>query len=250
MNSRGSFLAAIPPVTKHLIIINCLMWLATIVLQRTGIDLFDYLGLHFWQASKFNPVQLFTYMFMHDNAGITHLFFNMFSLWMFGVTLERVLGAKRYLFYYVTCGLGAALIQELTWQLTWHDTLVTALAASNNLTPDQVIAALNAGQVAPGLTDSFLNSMVTVGASGAVFGILLAFGMLFPNMPMYIIPFPFPIKAKWMVIGYGAVELFFGLHGVMSGVAHFAHLGGMIAGIIVILYWKHTGAIGKGNGFY
>lgn len=249
MNRRGSFFSSIPPVTLHLLIINCLMWFATIVLDRIGIDLFKFLGLHFWQASDFNPAQLFTYMFMHDNAGITHLFFNMFSLWMFGVTLERVLGAKRYLFYYVTCGIGAAFVQEITWQLTWHSTLVQALAAGNNLTVDQVLAAMKAGQVAPELVDSFKNSMVTVGASGAVFGILLAFGMLFPNMSMYIIPFPFPIKAKWMVIGYGAIELFFGIHHVMNGVAHFAHLGGMIAGFFVILYWKYKGTVG-GNGYY
>ncbi|MBO7609949.1 MAG: rhomboid family intramembrane serine protease [Muribaculaceae bacterium] len=250
MNNRGSFLSSIPPVTLNLLIINFIMWLATIALDKMGVDLFKYLGLHFWQASDFNPAQLFTYMFLHDASSITHLFFNMFSLWMFGVTLERVLGAKRYLFYYVTCGLGAALIQELTWQFTWQNTLVTALAEGNALTPDQVKAAMLNGQIPSELIDRFVNSMVTVGASGAVFGILLAFGMLFPNMQMYIIPIPVPIKAKWMVIGYGAIELFFGLHGVMSGVAHFAHLGGMIAGFFVILYWKYTGTIGKGNGFY
>ncbi len=251
MNNRGSFIDSIPPVTRHLLIINLLMWLATVVLQRTGrLDLVQYLGLHFWQAGLFNPVQVFTYMFMHDPSSFAHVFFNMFSLWMFGTTLERVLGAKRYIFYYVSCGLGAALIQEVTWQLTWHDSMVQTLAQLNQMTPAQVVEALNAGNVVPGLVEQYQNSMVTIGASGAVFGILLAFGMIFPNMKMYIIPFPFPIKAKWMVIGYGAVELFFGLHGVMSGVAHFAHLGGMIAGFFIILYWKRTGAIGGGNGYY
>jgi membrane associated rhomboid family serine protease len=98
--------------------------------------------------------------------------------------------------------------------------------------------------------DEFYNLLLTVGASGAVFGILLAFGMIFPNMPMYIIPFPFPIKAKWMVLGYGAFELVFGVTGAMDHVAHFAHLGGMIAGIIMILYWKHNGTLSRGNGFY
>lgn len=250
MNNRNSFLSSIPPVTLNLLIINLIVWLATIVLDKSmGIDLYKYLGLHFWQAADFNPAQFLTYMFMHDTSSITHLFFNMFSLWMFGVTLERVLGAKRYLFYYVTCGLGAAFIQELTWHFTWESTLVTALAQSNALTADQVKAAMQAGQVPAELVGSFMNSLVTVGASGAVFGILLAFGMLFPNMRMYIIPIPVPIKAKWMVIGYGAIELFFGLHGVMSGVAHFAHLGGMIAGFFVILYWKYKGTVG-GHGFY
>lgn len=249
MNNRGSILSSIPPVTLHLLIINFIMWLACIVLEKQGIDLFRFLGLHFWQASDFNPAQLFTYMFLHDTSSITHLFFNMFSLWMFGVTLERVLGAKRYLFYYITCGLGAALIQELTWQLTWQSTFIGAVAEGSHMTIEQVKAAMAVGQVPAELSARFMNSMITVGASGAVFGILLAFGMLFPNLPMYIIPIPVPIKAKWMVIGYGAIELFFGLHGVMSGVAHFAHLGGMVAGFFVILYWKLKGNIG-GNGYY
>ena len=128
--------------------------------------------------------------------------------------------------------------------------MVQALAAANKVTPAEVIAAINAGHVAPGLVEEFQNSMITIGASGAVFGILLAFGMIFPNLKMYIIPFPFPIKAKWMVIGYGLVELFFGLHGVMAGVAHFAHLGGMVAGFFIILYWKHSRTIGGDHGYY
>ena len=112
-----------------------------------------------------------------------------------------------------------------------------------------IINAVNAGH-ADFTMDDFYNRMVTVGASGAVFGLLLAFAMIFPNMPMYIIPFPFPIKAKWMVLGYGVLELFFGVSHTMSGVAHYAHLGGMIAGIIMILYWKHNGTLSRGNGFY
>ena len=213
-NNR-SFWSSIMPVTRHLLLINILVWLATYVFQQTGvIDLERWLGLHFWQGSHFNPVQLFTYMFMH--GGFVHLFCNMFSLWMFGSLLERVLGSKRYLFYYISCGLGAA---------------------------------INSGK-ASFTMDEFYNLLLTVGASGAVFGILLAFGMIFPNMPMYIIPFPFPIKAKWMVLGYGAFELVFGVTGAMDHVAHFAHLGGMIAGIIMILYWKHNGTLSRGNGFY
>ncbi|MBR3101299.1 MAG: rhomboid family intramembrane serine protease [Muribaculaceae bacterium] len=248
---RGNFWESIPPVTKHLLIINVLLWLGTIVLGRTpGIDLTQWLGLHYWQGSDFNPAQLITYMFMHDTSSITHLFFNMFSLWMFGVTLERVLGQKRYLFYYLACGIGAALVQELTWTLTWKNTFVPAFASMNQITPDQVTQLLNTGQLQEYI-NVFHNSLITVGASGAVFGILLAFGMIFPNMPMYIIPFPFPIKAKWMVLGYGAVELLFGVASIMSNVAHFAHLGGMIFGFFIILYWKRSGVFGgRGNGFY
>ena len=240
----------LPAGVKHLLIINVLFYLAALVFRSSlNVDLDEYLALYFIGSDMFRPWQYVTYMFMHDPSSFAHVFFNMFSLWMFGATLERVLGPKRYIFYYVSCGLGAALIQELTWQLTWHDTMVQALAAGNGITPSQVLEAINAGHIVPGLIDQFQCSMVTIGASGAVFGILLAFGMIFPNMRMYIIPFPFPIKAKWLVIGYGAVELLFGLHGVMAGVAHFAHLGGMIAGFFIILYWKRTGVIG-GHGYY
>lgn len=232
-NNR-SFWSSIMPVTKHLLIINVIVWLATIVFGRAGIiDLERYLGLHFWLGSDFNPAQLFTYMFMHDSSGFAHIFFNMFSLWMFGSLIEKVLGSKRYLFYYITCGLGAALAQELVWQLSWQD-MYNSISVQYPSFP----------------ADQFYNLLVTVGASGAVFGILLAFGMIFPNMSMYIIPFPFPIKAKWVVLGYGAVELFFGITHTMPGMAHYAHLGGMIAGIIMILYWKHNGTLTRGNGFY
>ena len=247
-NYRTSFWNSMPVVTKNLLIINVLMWFASIVLRSRGIDLTEYLGLHFWLASDFNPAQLLTYMFMHDTSGIAHLFFNMFSLFMFGVTLERVLGAKRYLFFYISCGLGAAIVQELTWQLTWQGVFVTEFANLNGLTFEKVNQMLASGELAPYL-DQFYGLFVTVGASGAVFGILLAFGMIFPNMPMYIIPIPFPIKAKYMVLGYGALELLFGISGAMSSVAHFAHLVGLLFGFIIIWYWKKNGIIRR-NGIY
>ena len=213
----NSHLTSIAPVTLHLLIINIIVWLATLVCQKTGIlDLTRLLGLFYWKSDAFSPYQFITYMFMHDTSGIGHIFFNMFSLWMFGSLVERALTSKRYLFYYISCGVGAALVQELMWHF---------------FSPNPYYS-------------------VTVGASGAVFGILLAFGMIFPNVKMYIIPFPFPIKAKWVVLGYGLIELLFGISGAMSGVAHFAHLGGMIAGIIMILYWKHSGALTRRNGFY
>jgi len=248
-SNNRSLWASIMPVTKHLLIINVLMWLATIVFQRAGIiDLERWLGLHFWKGSEFNLAQMFTYMFMHDTRSIAHIFCNMFSLWMFGSLLERVLGSKRYLIYYVVCGLGAAFVQELVWQFSWQSILANNVTGPAASSVTEIIKAINEGHAAFTM-DQFYNSLLTVGASGAVFGILLAFGMLFPNMPMYIIPIPFPIKAKWMVLGYGLFELFFGVSGTMDNVAHFAHLGGMIAGIIMILYWRHNGTISR-NGFY
>lgn len=256
-SNRGSFLSNMPPVTKNLLCINVLVWLATMLLGTGSIglgiiDIPRYLGLHFWLAPQFNPAQLVTYMFLHDSSslqgGITHLFFNMFSLWMFGTMLERVLGSKRYLFYYLSCGVGAGLVQELWWQLSWSD-MVAEILAMQGVPSSQVGGIVSAWQQS-GEISQFFNQLVTVGASGAVFGILLAFGMLFPNLPMYIIPFPFPIKAKWMVLGYGLVELAFGVTGAVAGVAHFAHLGGMLFGFIMIMVWKRKGTIGGGNGIY
>lgn len=245
--SNRSFFSAMPPVTQHLLILNVLMWLATVALQRAGhIDLNHLFGLHFWMGSQFKPWQFITYMFLHGN--LTHLFFNMFSLWMFGMLLEKVLGTKRYLIYYIVCGLGAALAQELVWQLSWQSILTSSVTGTAT-SVKEIIEAINTGH-ADFTMDQFYNSMVTIGASGAVFGILLAFGMLFPNMPLYIFFIPYPVKAKWAVWGYGVIELMFGVTGWQSGVAHFAHLGGMITGILMILYWKHNGTLSNRYGFY
>lgn len=239
-NSRPS----IPAVTKNLLIINTIMWVASLLFS-SKFDLANYLGLHYWEAEKFNAAQLFTYMFMHDTGGITHLFFNMFSLFMFGVILERVMGAKRFLLYYISCGVGAAIVQELVWTFTWQSTFVDVMAQLNSVSASDIEAAMGP-LLARGDVDAFQNMLCTVGASGAVFGILLAFGMLFPNQPMYLMFIPIPIKAKWMVIGYGAIELFFGISHTMQGVAHYAHLGGMLFGFIIIMYWKKKGMFNGG----
>ena len=249
---RNNFLDSIPPVTRHLIITNVVVWLISCFLLYTqNFDLDRYLGLHYFGASDFNPAQLITYMFMHDNHGIAHIFFNMFSLYMFGRLLEQVLGGKRFLFFYISTGIGAALIQEGVIALTWMQELAHAL----NVPYDQAMAFLNdPASVGASisqrdmLVNQFLNQMVTVGASGAVFGILIAFAMVFPNLPLYLFFIPVPIKAKYMVIGYGLLELVFGVSGTMAGVAHFAHLGGMLFGFLIIWYWKKKGVIG--GGFY
>lgn len=232
---------ATPPVTKNLIIINFIVWLFTQVCgQKLNLNLTQFAALHYFSASDFNPAQIITYMFMHD--GFTHILFNMFTLFMFGITLERVLGSGKFLFYYISCGIGAALTQEFVWALTWHDTFTKILANLNHTDFATMSAIIDQAQ-AMGQDLPFLNSMLTVGASGAIFGILLAFGMIFPDMPLYIMFIPIPIKAKWMVIGYGVIELFIGLTQPGSTIAHFAHLGGMIFGFLIILYWKHKGAI-------
>lgn len=232
---RGNIFTDLPLITKNLLIINGLCWLASIVLGRMGIDLVRYLGLHYVLADNFNAAQLVTYMFMHDTSSISHLFFNMFSLFMFGRTLEMVWGPKRFLTYYITTGIGAAIIQQLAWSFEYREILFGAYTSINTGVHIFTVA-------------EFMNHLVTVGASGAVFGILLAFGMLFPNAELYMMFIPIPIKAKYFVVFYGIVELFMGVRSAAGdNVAHFAHLGGMLFGLILILYWRK---IDRQNGRY
>ena len=214
-----------PPVVKNLIILNALFFLAEMVLPAGAGDwMIRHLGLFYWGSGNFQPLQLVTHMFMH--ASLTHLFFNMFALWMFGRTLEYELGSKRFLLYYMVTGVGAGLLQL---GVTWIE--VSSLA-------DGVAS----GTVSPYVLQSRIHA-VTIGASGAVFGVLLAFGMMHPNsMIMLLIP-PIPIKAKYFVIGYGLLELYLGMSGSQSGVAHFAHVGGMLWGWLLLRFWKKTGKI-------
>lgn len=245
----GSFFSVIPPVTKNLIIINFIIWLAMMLFPgKIGDIVMHYCGLHYFEASDFNLAQVFTYMFVHSTDGIAHLFFNMFTLFMFGITLERVLGGKRYLFFYLSCGIGAAIVQEIVWYFCWESIFIKPIANLNGISlldaKEAIRQAVNMGHDLP-----FLNSLVTVGASGAIYGVLLAFGMIFPNRPLYLMFVPVPIKAKWMVIGYGLIELALGLASARDGVAHFAHLGGMIFGFLILWYWKRNGTINR-NGYY
>ena len=213
----------IPTMTKNLLIVNILAFVATWVLEQRGIELTSLLGLHFFLASDFHIYQFITYMFLH--GGLTHIFFNMFALWMFGAVIERVWGPKKFLFYYISCGIGAGIAQELVQYATY---MYDGLAAYQYV---------NAGGVQMTI-DSYINLWTTIGASGAVYAILLAFGMIFPNERLFIIPVPFPIKAKWLVVGYIAIELFSAMSGPGDGVAHMAHLGGMLFGFLLIRYWQ------------
>jgi membrane associated rhomboid family serine protease len=258
----------LPPVVKNLLIINGLFFLATVSLNSAyGIEVDNMLGLHYFQSELFSPYQFVTYMFVHAN--FSHVLFNMFALWMFGYLLENVWGSKRFLTYYMITGIGAALVQTF---VTWLDISAIQAAAqsyASNPTLDSFIAFVKHNYPrhyeAEGTVRNFISEwslsknspgyvsqsmeyvsqlmklqmdVPTVGASGAVYGILLAFGMMFPNMLVYVY-FLFPIKAKWIVIGYGAIELFSGISNNPSdNVAHFAHLGGMIFGFFLILYYR------------
>lgn len=239
MNQTSSgFINSIPPVTKNLIIINLLIWVASLVLPRVGIDLVQLLGLHFPGAKDFRLYQIITYMFMHDTHSFGHVFFNMFAVYMFGRVLENVWGAKRYIIFYLVTGIGAGLVQELVWFYSLHDVVFSA--------QDMI----NVNGVRLMEKSEFLNLFITIGASGAVFGILLAFGMLFPNVPLYIMFIPVPVKAKYFVVGYGLIELFMGVANFGGdSVAHFAHLGGMLFGYFLIRYWKKKD-VKNGRYFY
>jgi len=239
-NFRPSF-NAVPPVVKNLIIINVLMLLATTVLEMRGIDLTNILGLHYIQSPEFKPYQLVTHLFMH--GGFMHLAFNMFALWMFGRVLESVWGPKRFFIYYFVTGLGAAALHTFVNFIEFQH-------LAGQMQPETVQMVMNQGTEIFNLGKNFsdpdagkLNLMLnipTVGASGAVFGILLGFGMLFPNTELMLLFPPIPIKAKYFVAGYGAIELFMGITGTGANIAHFAHLGGMLFGFIMIKYWNRN----------
>ena len=264
----------LPPVVKNLLIINILFFLAKIVGQKFGLDLDGWLGLHFFTASAYHPWQLVTYMFMHGDFG--HLFFNMFALWMFGATVENYWGGKRFLIYYFVTGIGAAIVHYAVLALTlvpemavinqyldapsvenlmriaqshrfhvdpYAGDIYSSFLAFNEafhqiqMQPDNIELLNQCTEFLTEYKEYYLNAQVIIGASGAVFGVLLAFGMLFPNSQIYLY-FLIPIKAKWFVILYGALELFYGITGTQEGVAHFAHLGGMLFGILLILLWR------------
>lgn len=239
---RPNSFSLLPVVVKNLLIINALIFLATMVMSnQLGIDLADKLGLHYPLSEAFRPYQIVTYMFMHGS--FMHLFFNMFALWMFGNTLENLWGSKRFLTYYMITGIGAGLIQLLVAHFR-------LMPLYSQISPEGLELVLNEGaqiiQNNQNYTDpiagqiNVLINSTTVGASGAVFGILLAFGMLFPNTMLYIY-FAIPIKAKWFVILYGAIELYSGIaNSSEDNVAHFAHLGGMLFGFILIKYWQRN----------
>lgn len=205
---------SIPPVTLNIILISLILLLADMFLPQVNgqisilkhfLALFSIDFSNFVPTDHFMPHQLITYMFMHE--GFSHFFFNMFGVFMFGRTLETIWGGKKFLLFYILAGIGAGLTQLIISYITG-------------------------------------NPSITIGASGAVFGILVAFGMLFPNSELFIIPFPFPIKAKWFVIGYGVFELILGVSSrVNDNVAHFAHIGGLITGFLIVFYWKKSGKI-------
>jgi membrane associated rhomboid family serine protease len=219
---------SLPTVTKNILIINVLLFGATWLFERQGIDLTNILGLHYFAAPAFKPYQFVTYMFMH--GGFMHIFFNMYAVFMFGAILENVWGPKRFLFYYIFTGLGAAAIQLLVYYFEITPNLNhinEVLAQTKDYMEQTKIVEIR---------NEYLNRYVVI---GALFGLLIAFGMLFPNSELMLMFIPIPIKAKYFVMGYGAIELFSGLrNSAADDVAHFAHIGGMLFGFILLMIWR------------
>ncbi len=262
--SPGGF-NILPPVVKNLLIINGLLFLATFTLMsKFSIDLTSILGLHCFESENFRWYQFITHMFMHGN--FLHIFSNMFALWMFGTAIENFLGSKRFIYYYFFTGLGAAALHLLISYYRLNDLHQAIVAYKNASSPESFSYLITnyfpeyksqlsnfiytwsnfrydtsfVQQTYKFVEEQYtmLINIPTVGASGAVFGLLLAFGMMFPNSLIYIY-FLFPIKAKYFVIFYGLFELYSGIMNQPGdNVAHFAHLGGMIFGLILILYWR------------
>ena len=282
MQIGGGRWSMMPPVVKNLLITNGLMYLATVTFQASmGINLYDYLGLHYFQSELFSPFQFVSYMFMHGD--ISHLFFNMFAVWMFGNAIENAWGSKRFLIYYILTGFGAAFLHYLTIYMDIAPVIdelgrIASDPTANSIT--EFVASINANElpnpsqmrglgtelqhfnteVLPALAQDpnnstllgeagsfvelykqkFMNMPNVVGASGSLFGILLAFGMMFPNVRLFFIFLPIPIKAKYFVIGYGVME-FVSAFQASDNVAHFAHLGGMLFGFIILKIWERSG---------
>ncbi len=213
----------LPVVIKNLIIINGLVWLAQITIGQDLISIENLFALHHFSSQFYQPWQYITYMFLHSSESFFHILFNMFALWMFGSTLENLWGPGRFLIFYLVCGLGAGITQALA--LTYDISQYTALFDAGKISVEELYMMAN---------------VPTLGASSAVMGIFAAFAYTFPNSQMIILPIPFPIKAKWALLGLAVLDLIGGVSSASTGIAHFAHLGGALVGIIIVMIWNRN----------
>lgn len=215
-DNGNNFISQIPTVTKNLVAINILMFIATLINENFMVANFAM----FYPASPFfKPWQILTHMFMH--GGFWHIFFNMYSLLMFGSILERSLGPKKYLIFYFVTGLGAVALHT---GVEWLQARVF---------------------IANGIAQAYQQLLMTptLGASGAIYGVLIGFAMLYPQAQLMLIFPPIPVKAKWLVVIFAVIELFSGINGIQASVAHFAHLGGMLFGWLLIRWWRKHGKL-------
>lgn len=219
---RPGFLSNVPKVIKNLLIINVLMFVATLVNERFMISTF---GLFYPTSEYFRWWQPVTHMFMH--GGFWHILFNMYTLFIFGCVVERMIGSRKFLIFYFVCGLGAAAVHLGVQALQAH-------AFMNQLAQGVQGAAVSYAQ---------LKMTPTVGASGAIYGVLIAYALLFPDSKLTLLFPPVTLSAKWMVIIFAGIELITGITGTADGMAHFAHLGGMLFGWLLITYWRKNGTL-------
>lgn len=266
---RPQGFSILPLVVKNLLIINGLTFVATLVLESRGIGLTNLLGLHFLTSEQFRPYQFVTHMFMHGS--FLHIFSNMFALWMFGSVLENVWGPKRFFFFYFSCGLGGAFAHLGVSWWTYHEiaqevnayqlnpglgAFVSLIQQHSSFLSENYVKSINnfynawqsdptdptmintSRQMATLVLKGFADIPI-VGASGAVFGVLIAFGLLFPNTYLYVYFF-IPVKAKYFVLFYAGFELYAGISGAQDGIAHFAHLGGALVGFLLVKYWNRN----------
>jgi membrane associated rhomboid family serine protease len=221
-NRYGNGFQRTTPAVLNLVIINVIVFVVQQLFggQDGGIGVYDLFALHHYRSEYFRPYQIITHMFMHGN--FLHILFNMYALWMFGSIVERVWGPKRFLIFYFLCGIGAAVVQMLSYAYNFKG------IAASSVTSDQWEYYQNLWRVT-----------ATVGASGAIMGVVAAFGYLFPNTEMMIIPIPIPIKAKWLVLGIIALDVFSGIAPKADdSIAHFAHVGGALTGFLIVLFWN------------
>jgi membrane associated rhomboid family serine protease len=241
----GNPLSQLPTVVKNLLIINGIMFLATSLFENFMLDTFV---LYYPASPNFKIFQLFTRMFMH--ADFMHLFFNMYALWMFGSMIERVWGGKKFLFYYLVAGFGAAGLHLFVAYLKviYYESNIdiSLLNEMKRLLLDGKMLKYGDANVTEWY--NIMNSS-SLGASGAVFGVLLAFGMMFPNLELQLIFPPIRLKAIWFVIIYGVLELIFGVTNTLGGIGHFAHIGGMLFGFILVKYWQHKGTLFRNDDY-
>ncbi|HLP71253.1 MAG TPA: rhomboid family intramembrane serine protease [Bacteroidales bacterium] len=245
MNGYGRGFFGLPPVVKNIIMLNVIMLLADYAAYKVfGVNLNMVLGLYFPKSEHFMPIQILTHMFMH--GGFWHIFFNMYALFIFGGVLENTWGPKRFLIYYLVCGIGAAVTHETVIAFQYHNIVTKLDSESLRFALEKAQEYFYPGINAEEITDPYVAKLIlllntpTVGASGAIFGVLLAFGVLFPNTQLMLLFPPMPIKAKYFVMAYGAIELWMAITQSGGNIAHTAHLGGMLFGYILIRYWRRT----------
>jgi membrane associated rhomboid family serine protease len=238
----------IPPVTKNLLLINVLLYFVLLFAIQSGYTSLPFkLSAHYFNSPTFEPYQMVTHMFVHSMTDIFHIIFNMLLLVMFGGHLERIWGPKRYFIFYVACGIGALILYNTIGMIEIYNLQKQLVSAGYNLdTLNYFISEQNFSEISyingnsKDLLDNYVKLCLSsmAGASGAIFGLLAGFAILFPNTKLMLLFPPIPIKAKWLIGGYLAFEIYNSIYVSNDSIAHLAHVGGALVGIVMVLYWR------------